>query len=50
MRKTRAKMLKKLALEESKRAEYLHIMTSNPKLALGRIENKIKSLWYRGRI
>ena len=50
MRKSRAKMLRRLAKEESERPEYLHMIVSNPKLAIGRIENKLKSLWYRGRI
>lgn len=50
MRKKRAKMIRKLAKEESQKPEYLHMIVSNPKLAIGRIENKIKSLWYRGKI
>jgi len=50
MRKTRAKMLRKLAKEQAEQPEYLHMIVTNPKLALGRIENKLKSLWYRGRI
>lgn len=50
MRKTRAKMIRRLAKEQAEQPEYLHMITTNHKLAIGRIENKIKSLWYRGKI
>jgi hypothetical protein len=50
MRKSRAKILRKLAKEQAEQPEYLHMIVTNPKLALGMIEKKIKILWYNGRI
>jgi len=50
MRKTRAKMLKKLADEEAKKPEYKMFMETDQKVAFGRIHNGIKSLWYKGKI
>lgn len=50
MRKTRAKMLHKLAIEESLKPEYLHMMTKTPRTAMNKIEKTVKSLWYQGKI